>query len=379
MAEGGVILLAGGGSGGHLYPGIAVAQALTRLDPSMQMLFLCTDRSIDKTILTPTGYEFIQQPILPPRRSVGGLIRFWRSWRATHELVGKVLRQRKPLAVLGLGGYAAGVAVKYGSKAGVPAAILNPDVIPGKANQYLLQYVSRVCCQFDATRDHVSSAHQPKLRTTGCPIRLDMLTPPPRPEAAGRLGLDPLRNTLVVTGASQGAVTVNQAVIETLRRLVAGNPRALQGWQVLHLAGTDHGESVRAGYRAIELGARVIDFTPDMADVWSVADLVVSRSGASTCAELSAVGIASVLMPYPFHKDQHQAYNADVFVRSGAAVKVADQRDAKKNADVLEPLLQSLIHDEPRRREMARAARELARPDAADAVARTLIEMVQGR
>jgi UDP-N-acetylglucosamine--N-acetylmuramyl-(pentapeptide) pyrophosphoryl-undecaprenol N-acetylglucosamine transferase len=379
MSEGGVILLAGGGSGGHLYPGIAVAQALTRIEPALQMLFLCTDRSIDKTILAPTGFEFIQQPILPPRRSVGGLIRFWRSWRATHELVDKVLRQRKPRAVLGLGGYAAGVAVKYSSKARVPAAILNPDVIPGKANQYLLEYVSRVCCQFDATREHVSSSHQPKLRTTGCPIRLDMLSPPVRAEAAGRLGLDPIRSTLVVTGASQGAVTVNEAVIETLRRLIAGNPRALQGWQLLHLAGTDHGEAVRAGYRAIGLEARVIDFTPDMADVWAVADLVVSRAGASTCAELSAVGIASVLMPYPFHKDQHQAYNADVFVRAGAAVKLADQRDAKKNADALEPLLQSLIHDEPRRREMARAARGLARPDAADAVARTVIEMVQGR
>jgi UDP-N-acetylglucosamine--N-acetylmuramyl-(pentapeptide) pyrophosphoryl-undecaprenol N-acetylglucosamine transferase len=377
MEDAGVILLAGGGSGGHLYPGIAVAQALARVLPSAGVLFLCTDRPIDKTILGSTGFEFIQQPILPPRRSVGGLIRFWRSWRATHELVDKVLRQRRPRAVLGLGGYAAGVAVKYGSKARIPAAILNPDVIPGQANQYLLQYVSRVCCQFEATREHVSAAHHAKLRTTGCPIRLDMLHPPARAEAAGRLGLDPIRSTLVVTGASQGAVTVNDAVIETLHRLTAGNPRALQGWQVLHLAGTDHGEAVRAGYRAIGLEARVIDFTPDMADVWAVADLVVSRSGASTCAELSAVGVASVLMPYPFHKDQHQAVNADVLVRAGAAVTVADQRDAKKNADALLPVMQSLLHDEPRRRDMAQSARSLARPDAAEAVAGVIRELIQ--
>src|SRR5688572_1247416 len=119
------ILLAGGGTGGHLYPGLSVAEALGRVRPDVKPLFLCTERAIDRTILEPTGYEFIAQPIVPPVRTIAGLMRFWRGWRETKDLVKKVLRERAPAAVLGLGGYAAGVAVKVAAQRGVPAAILN--------------------------------------------------------------------------------------------------------------------------------------------------------------------------------------------------------------------------------------------------------------
>src|SRR3954463_17776 len=206
MAEELTILFAGGGTGGHLYPGIAVAEAVRLAMPHVRPLFLCTTREIDRVILEPTGFEFIPQPIVPPIRTVGGLLRFWKSWRETKDLVKKTLRERRPAAVLGLGGYAAGVAVKLAAQKGVPAAVLNPDVVPGKANQYLMQYVRRVCCQFEQTREHVAPAHRDKLLVTGCPIRADLRTPPPREQAIARLGLDPLLRTLVVTGASQGAM-----------------------------------------------------------------------------------------------------------------------------------------------------------------------------
>src|SRR5438552_14798010 len=190
MSESITILLAGGGTGGHLYPGISVAQALQKSLPQAKPLFLCTTREIDRTILAPTGFEFIPQPIVPPRRSIGGLLRFFRSWRETKDLVRQLLRERKPAAVLGLGGYAAGVAVKLAATRGIPAAILNPDVIPGKANQYLMRYVKAVCCQFDTTREHVHSSQQSKLIVTGCTIRDEMRNLPPREQAAARLGLE---------------------------------------------------------------------------------------------------------------------------------------------------------------------------------------------
>ena len=151
VSEQRTILMAGGGSGGHLYPGIAVAQALAELRPDLSPLFLCTEREIDRTILEPTGYEWTPQPIVPPHRSVGGLLKFWREWRATNDLVRGILKDRKPAAVLGLGGYAAGVAVKLGGKRDLPAAILNPDVIPGKANLYLMRFCRTVFCGFDET------------------------------------------------------------------------------------------------------------------------------------------------------------------------------------------------------------------------------------
>jgi UDP-N-acetylglucosamine--N-acetylmuramyl-(pentapeptide) pyrophosphoryl-undecaprenol N-acetylglucosamine transferase len=163
---------------------------------------------------------------------------------------------------------------------------------------------------------------------------------------------------------------VNEAVLEILKSI------KLNGWQVLHLAGREQAESVRAGYRELGLAQRVIDFTPDMADVWAVADLAISRSGASSCAELTACGIASILMPYPFHKDMHQRANAKVLADAGAAVLVDDLKDRRKNAERLLPIVGPLLHDLGKRQAMAAAAKKLGRPDAAAAVAGKITEMV---
>jgi UDP-N-acetylglucosamine--N-acetylmuramyl-(pentapeptide) pyrophosphoryl-undecaprenol N-acetylglucosamine transferase len=362
------IFLAGGGTGGHLYPGVAVAESLRRLIPGVKPVFFVTGREIDKVILQPTGFEFIPQPILPlpSVTAVGGLLKFWKSWRETKDLVRKIFKDRKPAAVLGLGGYAAGVAVKVAAQRGIPTAVLNPDVIPGKANKYLIQYVKSVCCQFEQTAHYVNGSERGKLQVTGCPIRTDIQTLPRRDEALKRLGLDRMLHTLVVTGASLGARTVNEAALTML------NEVTLSGWQILHLTGRDHADSVRAGYRELSVAARIIDFTPAMADVWAVADLAISRSGASSCAELTACGVPSILMPYPFHKDQHQRLNAKVLADAGAAVLVDDEKDRRANADKLRPVLQSLLYDLDKRKAMADAARNIGKPDASVTVATVL-------
>ena len=146
----------------------------------------------------------------------------------------------------------------------------------------------------------------------------------------------------------------------------------LRGWQILHLAGREHAESVRAGYRELNLSARVIDFTADMADIWAVADLAISRSGASSCAELTACGVPSILMPYPFHKDLHQRANAMVLADAGAAILVDDEKDRRRNADKLRPALESVLYDAPKRQSMAAAARKLGHPDASTLVAQVV-------
>ncbi len=373
MGSDGTILLAGGGTGGHLYPGISVAAALKSIWPEVRPLFLVTEREIDEVILQPTGFEFIKQSIVPPVKSISGLLAFWKSWRETKDLVRGVLNERDVKAVLGLGGYAAGVAVKLAAQKGIPAAVVNPDVIPGKANQYLMKYARAVCCQFEETRAHVSAANQPKLKMTGCPIRPEMETLPARNDAARRLGLNPDRMTLVITGASLGAQTVNEAVLATLPKLKAEGK--MEGWQVLHLAGRDHGQVVKAAYIQNGIGATVVDFTPEMADVWAVADMAISRSGASSCAELTACGVPSILMPYPYHKDMHQRANARVLEAGGAALILDDEKDAKKNSAKLEPML-GLLCDAPRRQQMADAAKKLGKPDAAEQVAKVIRGMV---
>ncbi len=201
------LFLAGGGTGGHLYPGIAVAEAMRHLVPDVKPVFLCTNREIDRVILESTGFEFIPQPVLPlpSVTNVGGLLKFWKSWRETKDLVRGIFKQRRPVAVLGLGGYAAGVAVRVAAQRKIPTSVLNPDVIPGKANKYLMQHVGAICCQFDVTADYVSGSERNKLHVTGCPIRTDIRELPAREAATSAFGLDPMLHTLVVTGASLGA------------------------------------------------------------------------------------------------------------------------------------------------------------------------------
>lgn len=370
MSDTRTIIFAGGGTGGHLYPGVSVAVALTRLRPEIQPLFLCTEREIDRVILEAANFDFVPQPIVPPVKTIGGLLKFWERWRRTKDQVKEIIRTRSPAAVLGLGGYAAGVAVKLAGQRGIPTAILNPDVLPGKANQYLMRYARLVCCGFERTREHVLPAHQGRLRFTGCPIRPEIASLPARDEAKARLGLERRLHTLVIAGGSQGAQTVSEAVLETLAGL------KMQGWQVLHLSGREHAESVRAGYRELSIPARVIDFTPAMEDVYAVSDLMINRAGASGCAEITACGIPSILMPYPFHKDMHQRANAQVLADAGAAILLDDTRDRKANAANLRPLLESLLFDVPRRDDMARKARALGKPNASDEVAALLAEMM---
>jgi UDP-N-acetylglucosamine--N-acetylmuramyl-(pentapeptide) pyrophosphoryl-undecaprenol N-acetylglucosamine transferase len=371
MPQSPTIFFAGGGTGGHLYPGIAVADALRQSMPDAKIVFLCTAREIDKVILEPTGFEFIPQPIVPPVTTIPGLLRFWKGWRETKDLVRQVMKDHRPAVMLGLGGYAAGVGVKMTANRNIPTAILNPDVIPGKANQYLMRYTQAVCCQFEQTVEHVPAEHRDKLKITGCPIRCDIIHRPDRESALHRLELQPNLRTLVITGASLGAQTVNQAVLTMLKGMT------LPGWQILHLAGRDHAPAVRAGYRDLSVAVRVIDFTPAMADVWAVADLCVSRSGASSCAELTISGVPSILMPYPFHKDMHQRANAQVLADAGAAVLIDDEKDRKKNAAKLKPVIESLIFDASKRQAMAEAAKKLGRPDAANAVARIVSSLIE--
>lgn len=354
-----------------MYPGIAVAEAFRLVAPHVKPLFVCTTREIDRVILEPTGFEFIPQPIIPWKKSIGGTLRFAKSFGETWDLLRKLLKERKPAAALGLGGYAAGLALKLAARKGIPTALLNPDVIPGEANRLLIKQAQAVCCQFDQTAEHVHASQRAKLRVTGCPIRSDICNRPAREQAAGRLGLGPRLNTLVVTGASLGAQTVNEAVLAMLGGMT------LHGWQILHLSGREHAPAVRAGYRDLSVPAVVIDFTPAMADVWAVADLAISRSGASSCAELTACAVPSILFPYPFHKDLHQRANAAVLADAGAAILLDDEKDRRRNAQKLRPAVESLLYDADRRRVMSDAAKRLGKPQAADNVAQVIADLVQ--
>lgn len=356
-------LFAGGGTGGHLFPGIAVARTLREMRPDARIVFLTSDRPLDRDLLSPTGFEQREQPVRPlsgdPRRWPG----FWLAWRSSVAAARRTIREVRPAAVLGLGGYAAGPAVVAARRMGVRAAILNPDAVPGRANRHLARFADRIVLQWDVSRQFF--APDAPCSILGCPIRAGFSDDPPdRGGACDVFGLDAARPVLLVTGASQGARTVNDAIAHVWPEFRSAHPE----WQLLHLTGAADEIRMREAYARDGSSARVLPFTHEMASAVAAADAVVSRAGASTLAELTALGRPSVLLPYPYHKDRHQHANARVLADVGAAVLVEDTRETARTAVPLRAALERLA-DAEQRIETARAALALGRPRAARDVA----------
>ncbi|NLF32613.1 MAG: UDP-N-acetylglucosamine--N-acetylmuramyl-(pentapeptide) pyrophosphoryl-undecaprenol N-acetylglucosamine transferase [Planctomycetes bacterium] len=366
MTERPTYLFAGGGTGGHLTCALAVADALADLQADPRVLFLCTDKSIDGRFLDPTPWGRIVQPIRPLPRNPLHLGGFTVRWLGSLRLARRVLRDVKPAAVLGLGGYAAGPAVRVAA-GGVRTAMLNPDAVPGKANRYLARRVDAIFTQFEATAGHFAEALRAKVRCVGCPVRREILGAD-RDAAIGRFGLDASRRTLAVMGGSLGAASVNDAVAAAAAPLA----KVARGWQILHVAGPGKTAALETAYRQAGLAAAVVEFCDRMGDVYAAADLLIGRAGANTVAELTATGTPGVLMPYPFHADDHQVLNAADMAAAGAARVVRDAADAAVNAGRLVEALTPILADPPALAAMAAAAASLARTDAAGAVARWL-------
>ncbi len=361
------VFLAGGGTGGHLYPGLALAEALRRRDPDVAVAFSCTRKPLDRSILDAHGYPYTPLATRPFRPTApwtwpalaGSLIRAGNQAR-------RRLREFCPDVVVGLGGYGSYAPVRVGQKYGAASAVLNPDILPGRANRRLFPSTDRVFCQFAETVEAVGDA----ARLTGCPVRPSLLEAT-REEGLAAFNLDPDRRTLLVTGASLGARTVNRAVVRMLR------DRALpDGWQILHLTGHGEHADVAAAYEDLDVPGTIRAYADPMGPACAAADLAVARAGASTVAELLATGVPAVFMPYPFHRDAHQVRQARAVEGAGGAVVVEDvPSDPSGTAGRLGETVHALGVNDARRAAMAGAARAAGRPDAADAVAAEVLAL----
>jgi UDP-N-acetylglucosamine--N-acetylmuramyl-(pentapeptide) pyrophosphoryl-undecaprenol N-acetylglucosamine transferase len=362
-------VIAGGGTGGHLYPGLAVAHALLALEPQFEVTVFGTTRPIDQQLTQPRGYELIQQEVRAFPRSPIEWPGFLTAWRRSLKRVDQIFAERPPSVVLGLGGYAAGPPITIAAKRGLPCALFNPDAVPGRANRRLAPKVDQVFVQWDETRQDFYGARS--VAVTGCPIRPGFLTVD-RKEAIATLKLDEYKNTLLVTGASQGAASINATMLEMIDLL-----RISTDWQTIHLTGSQDFEKCRDAYKDAGIDARLLSYTEQMPLCMVAADLIISRAGASTLAEITAMGRPSILMPYPFDKKQHQMANAQVLLDHHAAEVVEDANDPRENARRLGPLLSSLMESSPRRERMAKASAALGRTDAAEVIAESLLEMAR--
>lgn len=379
MTDTACYLFSGGGSGGHLYPGIAVAENLRRRDPGCEIVFVGSERPVEQAILQPTGFEHHPLPV----RSFQDLRRTpWRflqgNWAAIRQ-ARTILQSKQPRCVIGLGGFASAPAVWMASRLGLPIVLIEQNAIPGAATRWLARFAQRIGIAFEETRRHLPAGAP--IILTGNPLRNSIAT------------IDPERSheheqrTLLILGGSQGAESLNDAVTSLLSEL----QHDLRGWRIVHQTGAGRADQVRDQYRRwakiIEepttespadqslSRAFVADFLPDMAEWYAKADLVISRAGATTLAELACAGCPSLLVPYPFAADQHQAANASAFVQAGAAVMIQQSTTAAETVNRLRGPLLDLLREETRRKLMGQAARKLARPDAAQRLTELVLEI----
>ena len=368
-SSGVVVAFAGGGTGGHLYPALALAEAIQARVAAARFVFFATGRAIDRRILGSVACEVVAQPVRPPSVRPWRWPGFLNAMRLSRAACRRSFDGERPDVVVGTGGFASVPALLEARRQGIPTVVFNPDVLPGRANRLLSRRADLFVAQWEDTRVHLSP--RVRFRALGCPIRASFLDGERR-AGIDRFELDADRRTLLVTGASQGARTINEAMMANLRWL-AGR----EDWQVLHLTGDSDYETVLAAYRETKVRSVVLRFTDHMADAMAAADLIVARAGASTLAEITAVGRASILLPYPYHRDQHQLANARVLVRRSAARLVEDRKDVSANGAALRDALESLMDDEAALRSMAAAARRIGSRDAAARLADEVLTLAR--
>lgn len=356
------MLLAGGGTGGHIYPNVGIVEALRARRPDVAVRFLVSDRPGDAKIMERLGEPWTASPVrpLPTLRRPWEALPFARAWQRGTAQLRQLLREHPIAVVVATGGFVSGPAIAVAASAGLPRAMVNLDAVPGQANRLLVRRCSRV---FTAYR----SSRLPGAQAIGLPLRAASVGDPDPAAARRALGLPPERPLLFVTGATHGATSVIHAMEALLRRPAI--VRALQGWQVLHQCGTYDVPGLQAAYDAQGVQAKVVDYLDAMGQAWAAADLAVSRAGAGSVAEAWANATPTVFLPNPYHRDQHQRHNAQPMVDGGGAVMLGDEIDAERNADLLLPVLLELLGDARRREGMRTAARRTCPPDGAAAVA----------
>jgi UDP-N-acetylglucosamine--N-acetylmuramyl-(pentapeptide) pyrophosphoryl-undecaprenol N-acetylglucosamine transferase len=364
------VIIAAGGTGGHLYPGVAIAREFERQLQGAEIIFVGTRRGLETKVLPREGYELvtIEARGIMGKGLIGGIL----GLAVTPLGLARCLalcRTRRPDLVIGIGGYSSPPLVAAALLLGIKRAILEPNAYPGMANRLLSPLANVV---FVSYAEALPFFEIGKTRVVGTPIRRAFLETTPSPERPP--ARDPL---LLVLGGSQGARSINRAMTSAFPILVRSHP----GLRVIHQTGERDVEEVTAAYRAAvqKIGSSVAEpevapFLFDVPRALRQADLIVSRSGATTVAEITACGKPAILIPFPHAIHGHQERNARVLEHAGAAQVIVDQR---LNGDVLAQGVSALLDDRARLAEMGRHSHSLGRPDAAERIVAVCRELVR--
>lgn len=344
------VILAGGGTGGHVIPAIAIAQELERRYQA-DCLFVGTSRGLENRLVPNAGYplKLVEVGALNRVSLTTRLKTMADLPRAIFSAAG-FINEFQPDVVIGVGGYASGPAMLAAILKHTPRIAFEPNVVPGFANRMVARFVSAAAVQFEETARHF---HNPSV--TGVPVRPAFFQLPAKP-------YEPSSPTLLVFGGSQGARAINQAMVRALPQLTGRVP----GLHVIHQTGERDYNDVRSGYAQAGVPAEIHKFIDDMPAFFARADLILSRSGASTVAEMAAACKPAVFVPFPLAADDHQRRNAEALERAGAAVVL---EETKLDEVWLVDALSALLEDSSRLGRMSAAARTMAHPNAATDIA----------
>jgi UDP-N-acetylglucosamine--N-acetylmuramyl-(pentapeptide) pyrophosphoryl-undecaprenol N-acetylglucosamine transferase len=352
-------VIACGGTGGHLFPGLAVAETLR--ERGHEVLLFISEKEIDSmAVAGRTDFRFEKLPTVAlPSPFSPAILAFLRRFNESLSLCRAIYRKFNPHVVLGMGGFTSTAPVLAGRMRGLPTFLHESNAVPGKANRYTARFVRAVLLGFKEC-----AAFFPKVCTefTGTPIR-SSLRPVDRGTAREKLGLRNDLTTLLVMGGSQGASGINQAVIKSLPALQH------QSLQVIHLSGSRDERLLADNYRRENIPAYVAAFHYQMEHIYSAANFAIARSGAASLAELSAFSLPAVLVPYPYAANDHQQRNAEIFSRADAAFIL---KEADLTGDLLVTKIRQLLDDLPKRNAMARNSSRLAPKNAAALVVETM-------
>lgn len=390
-------IFAGGGSGGHIFPGLAISEALVAATPAGQqaaMTFVISQRPLDQRILADANHvlqgaggtggagrtlRVVTSPaqVLKIAPAGLGVLKFVSGFFKARAEARSMLREAQkagPVIVLALGGFVAAPVVAAARSLKIPVIMVNLDAVPGKANRLIARRAQAV---------YSAAAVPAALRTgpawTMIPpiVRTQVSRSLTRAQAKTALNLDPARPVLMITGGSQGLRTLNEFVLAFAQNS-QGQILHTGQWHILHQTGRNLDESARARYAQAGLSATVLPFTADMGLWWAAADFAVCTAGAGTIAEIWTNGVPAMVMPYPFHKDQHQKHNAQPLLDQGATILATDHIDAQANLAAHGATLQHLLTDGGQREQLHVNLEKLGPADGAQRVAKALWDRILG-
>ncbi len=360
------ILIAAGGSGGHIFPAIALARELKKKDKDIDILFVGSNKQLDRRIFEKEKFAFslLSANKMPYRLGLKVLPFF-------AALIFDLLKSLaiglsyRPAVVVGFGGYVSCPVVAMARVLAIPTVVHEQNVVPGRANMFLFRIADRIAISFEETLRFLGP-HEKKAVFTGNPIRASLFDVG-RDNGIRSMGLDNDKFTILIIGGSQGAHFLNDAFVKALGGM---DEKTREKLQVIHITGIRDYEWVRASYSGMKVKHRVYSFIDTIEEAYGASDLIVTRSGASAIFEAAFFGRPMILVPYPFAK-AHQAENAKVFSERGAAIEV-DEDDL--SAEKFRARVMELVTDRERLNGMAAAARRLSMPASAEILAGIVIK-----